>query len=116
MGTYDYLIEEHKQQQIKKAEKGKKQLLIKIKECIKELSKNFDFTEVYLFGSILETKTFYPYSDIDIGFYGLKDNDFFKVSAFLSRYLERDVDIIQMEGHRFEEKIKGEGLVFTWND
>lgn len=115
MGKYDYLIEEHKQQQIKKAEQEKKQLLIKIKDAIKELSKNFDFKEVYLFGSVLKTKTFYTYSDIDIGFYRLKDCDFFKVSAFLSRYLERDVDIIQMEGHRLEEKIKEEGVVISWN-
>lgn len=116
MGKYDYLMEEHKQQQIKKAGIEKKQLLIKIKEGIKGLAKNFEFKEVYIFGSVLETKTFYSYSDIDIGFYELKNGDIFKVSAFLSRYLERNVDIIQMEGHRLEEKIKREGVVISWNE
>jgi uncharacterized protein len=56
---------------------------------------------------------FIPDSDVDIAFYKLKDEDFFKAISFLSRRLARDVDVIQLEGHRLEEKRKSTGI--KWN-
>lgn len=49
-------------------------------------------------------------SDVDIGFVWLRDEHFFRVGAFLSTMLRSDVDVVQLEGHPLEEKVKGEGI------
>lgn len=55
---------------------------------------------------------FHSDSDIDIAFYSLRDKDLFKAIAFLNNELKRNVDVVQLEGHRLESYIKQKGL--TW--
>jgi len=101
-------------------EKARLQYLEKVFAALCKLSKEIDFKEAYIFGSLAKPFSFSPgaggfggCSDIDIGFAGLRDEDFFKAAAFLSSELEIDVDVVQLEGHRLEEKIKREGIKWT---
>lgn len=93
-----------------KAEELRKTVQRQVVEALNKLSKNISFKKAYLFGSILSS-CFREDSDVDIAFEGIRDQDFFKAIAFLSNHLERDVDIIQLEVHRFREKLIKQGLL-----
>lgn len=110
MGKYLYLVAEQRKKERESREKLRENLMENIQGALLELSKIVSFKDAYIFGSITNSKTFSPFSDIDIAFYGLKEEIFFKTMAFLSRYLERNVDIIQLENHRLEQKIINEGI------
>ncbi len=47
---------------------------------------------------------------MDFAFLGLEKDKFFYTVAFLSNYLEREVDVVEMEKVKFREKIKKEGI------
>lgn len=104
------LLDAYKRAQRQKTEILRRGMIEKIHEAISELSKEVHFKSAYIFGSVLK-QWFSDESDIDIAFEGLKDKDFFKAMAFLSRYLERDVDVVQLEGHRLRDKIMKEGIL-----
>ncbi len=79
-------------------------------DALQKLAGEVLFEEAYLFGSLARPYGFLENSDIDIGFIGLKDRDFFVATAFLSRELSVDVDVVQLEGHRMEEKVRQGGI------
>jgi len=48
---------------------------------------------------------------------GLKDEDFFKATAFISREVGRDnVDVVQLAGHCLAEKVMREGIPWKRKD
>lgn len=103
------LLDEYKKRKRQKNEALRKEIISKTIDALSKLSELVYFKDAYIFGSILK-----PYfsedSDIDIAFEELKDKDFFKAMTFISRYIERDVDVIQLEGHRLRDKITKEGI------
>lgn len=103
------LLDVYRKTKKQKAEIIRNEMLKKIHGALFELSKKIYFKNVYVFGSILKPY-FSDESDIDIAFEGLKDKDFFKAMAFLSDYIGRDVDVVQLEEHRLRDKIIKEGL------
>ncbi len=82
-------------------------------ELLPRLHAIIRFHEAYVFGSVLSSKRFQDDSDVDVAFVGLQDKDFFPAMAWLSRELGREVDVIQLEGHRLADKIRKEGLRWT---
>ncbi|GAB6274715.1 MAG: hypothetical protein STSR0004_15800 [Peptococcaceae bacterium] len=105
-----YLLDEVIKEKEEKREALRVAQIKKVLEALDKLAEQLSFKEAYLFGSLVKPYAFYPESDIDIGFTDLKDADFFKAMAFLSSELGREVDVIQMEGHRLTPKIFKEGL------
>lgn len=91
-------------------------LIYKSFDALDRLAKEIFFVEAYLFGSIVKPYRFVKGSDIDIGFIGLKDEYFFKAMSFISRELGIDVNVIQLEGHRLENKVKREGIRWIRKD
>lgn len=110
MNTYTYLLEETVSAKKEKREKLRVAQIKKVLIVLDKLAEQVNFKKAYLFGSLVKPYAFYPDSDIDIGFTGLRDADFFKTIAFLSSELDRDVDVIQMEEHRLKNKIVREGI------
>jgi len=92
------------------------QIISKVTNALNKLYQKIFFREAYIFGSLTKSHRFTGYSDIDIGFFGLRDEDFFKALAFLSGELASDIDIIQLEGHKFKDKIIREGIRWTKKD
>ena len=84
--------------------------------ALDKLTHQIAFDEAYLFGSITKPYHFSNASDLDIGFIGLKDEDFFRVMAFLSQEIGIEVEVVQLERHRMMEKIKGEGIRWRRKD
>lgn len=112
-GKYLYLLTEKRKREREKAELIRQKLLEEVKKLLSSLCQLIPFEEAYIFGSLVKPEAFFVESDIDIAFYGLKDKDFIKAISFLSRHIGRDVDVVQLEGYRLEEKIKKEGIRWT---
>ena len=91
-------------------ERLRQSLLRNAVTVIAELRRTVSFKDAFIFGSLTKPFKFGINSDIDIAFSGLKDRDFFKAASFISSEIGREVDVIQLEGFRFAEKIKKEGI------
>ena len=89
--------------------------LQKLLSVLEELSKIIPFKEAYIFGSITKKYLFSEHSDVDIGFIGLDDKDFFKAMSFISERIGMDVDIVQLEHHRLKDIIQKEGIPWKKN-
>jgi predicted nucleotidyltransferase len=111
-----YLLDEVVERKRKDREKFRLHLIEKLFDTLRKLRVEVSFHEAYLFGSISRPYKFSGTSDIDIGFTGLKAEDFFKAMSFISREIGRDVDVVQLEGHRLAEKIKRDGIKWTAKD
>ena len=107
-----HLLDEIIQKKRESREKRRSNTIQRVFKVLKKLAEEISFQEAYLFGSVIRPHTFSENSDLDIGFTGLADKDFFKVMSFLSRETGRDVDVVQLEHHRLSEKIKNEGLLW----
>lgn len=103
------ILDEHRERMRRQAEDLRVEMLEKIRAAVSELSNTVCFKEAYIFGSVLRP-SFSDDSDIDIAFVGLRDADFFRTMAILSDRLGRDVEVIQLEGHRLREQIIKEGI------
>lgn len=91
-------------------EQLRREFLHAVGNALAELSHQIAFTEASIFGSLTRPESFSEESDIDIAFVGLRDEDFFRALAFLSRRLARDVDIVQLERHPRKAQILQEGI------
>jgi len=92
------------------------QCIARLFDILRNLSKCVFFNEAYIFGSVVKPHGFSELSDIDIGFIGLKDEDFFKAMSFISSQIGLEVDVIQLEGHRLADKVMREGVRWTQKD
>lgn len=98
-------------------EQLRKQLLAVAMQTLDKLAGEIPFAQAYIFGSVSRSHGFNELSDLDVAFMGLKDEDFFKAMAFISREVGRDnVDVVQLEGHRLAEKIIREGIPWKKKD
>ena len=109
-GFSTYLLDEAVVREKEEREKLRLDALKKLNYIIGRLYLEVPFTEAYIFGSVTKPYEFSENSDADVGFLGLKDEYFFKTMAFISREINMDVDIIQLERSRFAKKIKKEGV------
>ena len=100
-----------------KREQFRKQLLALAMQTLDKLALEISFEQAYIFGSVSRPHGFNELSDLDVAFMGLKDEDFFKAMAFISREVGRDnVDVVQLEGHRLAEKVMREGIPWKRKD
>ena len=109
-GFSTYLLDEAVARKKEERENLRLDVLKKLNYIIGKLYLKVPFNEAYIFGSVTKPYEFSENSDADIGFLGLKDEYFFKAMAFISREINRDVDVIQLERSRFAKKIKKEGV------
>jgi len=112
MGTtalFDRVIRDRKSHR----EALRQAMIDRVRRALKEMSESIHFKDAYLFGTITKPYRFFEKSDVDIAFIGLRDEDFFKAIAYLSRRLERNVDVVQLEKYRLREKVIKEGIPWT---
>ncbi len=89
MGKYLYLIKETRKKEREGIEKLRKTLMGNIQSSLSEFSKIVTFKDAYIFGSITNSKTFSNYSDIDIAFYGLKEEKYHPSSSEGKKIFQR---------------------------
>ncbi|MDO8445649.1 MAG: hypothetical protein Q7T53_06055 [Deltaproteobacteria bacterium] len=110
------LIDKTVKRKSKEREERRLQLIGRLFDILNRLSKGVSFDEAYIFGSLIKPYRFSELSDIDIGFIGLKDEDFFMTISFISDEIGLEVDVMQLEGHRLADKVKREGIRWTRKD
>lgn len=110
LGFSTAILDEALEDKRRQREEERLKLLDRIGEALGKLSSEISFKEAYVFGSVTKPYRFLKDSDIDIAFVGLRDEDFFKAMAFLARMLCREVDVLTLEGHRMEGRVKEEGI------
>lgn len=91
-------------------EKLRQDLLSGVFLALKRLASEVSFEKAYIFGSVTKPYQFTEFSDIDIAFSGLDKDKLFFTASFLSRELDRDVNIIYIEDVHFKDKILKEGI------
>ena len=105
------LVERAREKKKQDQELQRVRLLAAATRALDKLALKISFDQAYIFGSASKPFAFNELSDLDIGFFGLKDRDFFEAMAFLSRETGLDnVDIVQLEEHRLADKILREGI------
>ena len=109
-GFSTYLLDRATRARREANERKRLELLDVALLSLNRLSREVGFEVAYLFGSVTKPYHFSGSSDIDVGFIGLKDEDFFRAMAFLSHELGTEVDIVQLESYRMTGKIKKEGI------
>lgn len=105
------IIEEVYRKKAEKAELLRKRFLQNVFRAIEDLSKMVSFEEAYIFGSLTEPYQFGEFSDVDIALKGFDKDKLAFAIGFLSRKIERDVNVVPVEKVHFAEKIlKGGGI------
>ena len=116
MGYITTLLDEAVEKKRRNQEALRQRLLEKLFDALDRVSKELVFEDAYAFGSVTKPFRFSEISDIDVGFIGLDDRDFFKMMSYLSAKTGLDVDIVQLEDHRLAEKVKREGIRWKKTD
>ena len=110
---FDISIWERATQQNKVAsEKNRKKALNDLSSAIHQLSQNYSWDELYIFGSITRSEHFGEHSDIDIGVQGLDKFMHYRFVGDLSGLMDRDVDVVRLEDCSFAETIKNRGILW----
>lgn len=91
-------------------ERQRQEQIALVLKVLDVLSHRISFEQAYIFGSLAKPHRFFEDSDVDIAFVGLRDQDFFQAIAFLSRELDREVDVLQLEDHPLQGGIAREGI------
>lgn len=98
------LWEKLQEEELAEREERRKKILTDITTSLKGYFLSKKVAKVFIVGSILKEGAFYDFSDIDIVVEGL-DEDYFLTLSEIEALLDRDVDLIELKGHR-EEIIK----------
>lgn len=109
------LVDEAIKRSGKESEALRRKVIERLFHALAALAGRVEFKEAYIFGSITKEGRFDNNSDIDVGFIGLGDEDVVPAIAFLSGELERDVDVVQLEGHKLAAYIR-EGIKWKRKD
>lgn len=110
---YGYFSDIAVQERRAKREEERMRILQKTTNALNLLANKIKFSQAYIFGSLICPYRFKESSDVDIGFLGLADKDFFRAIALLSREIGRDVDVIQLENHPLKDRIQT-GEIIQW--
>ena len=98
-------------------EQKRLELLSRAFSALNLLALRIPFEQAYIFGSASNQYEFDEFSDLDIGFLGLSDEDFFKALVFLCNEIEMDnIDVVQLEEHRLASMIMKEGIPWIRKD
>jgi predicted nucleotidyltransferase len=95
--NYDFYVKEALNEKRLQNEYLRKKLLSETQDALKTLSQKIKFDEAIICGSLSRPFKFSEKSDIDIGFLGLQDGDFFTTISLLRGHLKREVDVIQLQ-------------------
>jgi len=108
---YGYYSDIAIQEKQEKREEERKRILQRTFDALNLLAREVKFSKAHIFGSLVCPYKFRDDSDVDIGFFGLADEDFFRAIALLSNEIGRDVDVIQLENHPLKDRIQTAGII-----
>jgi uncharacterized protein len=94
-------------------EKERRKALREVENALDFMAKRYSWEETYIFGSVTKKGRYSKGSDIDIAVKGLDKFDFYSFVGDISAFLERPVDVVNLEECPFGASIESGGL--KWN-
>jgi len=91
-------------------ERNRRRQLGRVMEALDQLTGDYRWEELYIFGSLIKPARFHPESDVDVAVRGLSKFDHFAFVGDLSMLIERPVDVVLLEECPFAEAIVSKGL------
>ena len=88
------------------------EVLDQVDAALNELAAHYTWTEVYLFGSLLQPGKFDRHSHVDLAVAGLPKEDLYRFTADFMDKMERCADVVVMEDVRFAEALRRKGLLW----
>lgn len=95
------------------AEQYRLKVLDEIWNALNILFGEYQWDDLYIFGSVIRPGGFSESSDVDIGVRGLDKFLHYKFVADLSTILNRDVDVVRFEDCTFAKTIMNRGIQWT---
>ncbi|GBF80174.1 nucleotidyltransferase family protein [Aphanothece sacrum] len=95
-----------------KLEEERQLLLSKTYQWLNQFASDYGIEKAYIFGSVTRPGKFYQDSDVDLGVERINPTDYFLAISLLSAYLQREVDIIQLNKCHFADRIRQKGILW----
>ena len=106
------LLDQLIQQKRDRNERSRQQILTRTLEWLEHHGAAHGITEVFIFGSAIRPNHFHQRSDVDIAINAIAPEHFFLSISLLSTWLEREVDLVELERCPFQHRIRD--LVIRW--
>jgi hypothetical protein len=84
--------------------------LQKVHQWLNEHASNYGIHRAFIFGSVTRPRHFHDRSDVDVAVEQINPDTFFQAMADLSDWVERDVDLIELEKCPFQDRIRETGI------
>lgn len=94
-------------------EAERQQVFRELCRVLETLSPQYNWDEIFVFGSVTRPERFSRYSDVDIGVRGLNKFLHYQFVGEISMLLDRDVDVVRLEDCSFAETITARGIRWT---
>ena len=94
-------------------EQSRQLTLQKVQTWLTQNHIEFGIQQAYIFGSLCRPGHFHENSDVDIAVGQVKRDRYFEAISLLSAWVERDVDLIELDKCPFQHRIRETGIPWT---
>ena len=94
-------------------ERDRQQALQKVRVWLNQNGADYGIQEAFIFGSVTRPGHFHDNSDVDIAVVQIKPEKYCIAISFISEWLERDVDLIELPKCPFQHRIRELGIRWT---
>ena len=107
------LLDQLMQEKRDRYERDRQQALQKVHVWLNQNGANYGIQEAFIFGSVTRSGRFHDNSDVDIAVVQIKPEKHCMAISFISEWLERDVDLIELTKCPFQHRIRETGIRWT---
>ena len=112
--TFDtHLLDQALVQRATHFESDRQATLAKISIMLQALGPCYGIERAWIFGSVTRPYRFTEDSDIDLAVEQIEPADFFNAISAFSRYLGREVDLVELQKCHFAHRICERGILWT---
>ncbi len=101
------------QQRRDRQEHERQAVVLRVQQWLSTYGVEYGITHAFIFGSASRPGHFHEDSDVDIAVESIASDRYFMAISFLSSWLERDVDLINLNHCPFQHRIRETGIAWT---
>lgn len=94
-------------------ERARQDVLQRVWQWLDRYGQDFGIQQAYVFGSVCRPGHFHDRSDVDIAVTSIHPERYFMAISLLSAWLEREVDLIELDRCPFHHRIRESQWVWT---
>ncbi len=111
-----YILDKVIAEKKRKAERIRKEILVRVFTVLEHASQRFGFKRAYIFGSISQKNKWSEPSDFDIAIERIDPTMYFKLKIFLEDGLDLEIDLSDLNNIHFKDKVIKEGILWEKRD